>query len=684
MPYFYRALHAALLLVASFVVVAQGDGRAATLAQQLDARLVKIEADATSKVADSSLHQLQLLIEFYDERGGQPVWTSATGLNANGQELLQVMQGVQYEGLAPVDYHLPTVSTLNKQMEAEAAAAVAEALAVRAAREKEMAAELAAIAKAEQEAQKLAAEEAKRIAKEEAEAEAKAKAKAKEKAKENAAADEDEDTDDEDSDEDSDESSDEDTDEDADEDDSEVLPEAVPSKLIEAQKPATKVLPMPVAPPPRTVLLVDMELLLTDAYLQLARDRANGVVDPASLDIGWHIPARRTQALAGQGQAAEAGRVREYLQSLKPPAAEYLALEAAMQRYTALAQKGGWATLGGGGMLKLGESDSRRMPLLRKRLNISGDLESTVPLGDPEDFDMNLHHAVKHFQSRHGLKPDGVVGPNTLAVLNIPVADNLAAMRVNLERWRWMPEDLGARHIRVNVPGFHMAVYEDNKPVLDMPVIVGQPDRRTPNFSETMKYLVANPTWEVPPSIAKKDKLPILRENLAYLTEHGFDVLQGWGENEVKIDAATLDWNAYNEKYFPYHLRQNPGPTNALGRIKFMLPNKYNIYLHDTPGKHLFTATTRTFSSGCIRLERPLELADYVLGNDPRWKDKDIRQILEGAPKQILRLKNYIPVHIVYFTSWVDEQGIVNFREDVYNRDQEVLGALHQKTVASQ
>ncbi|MGB1581122.1 MAG: L,D-transpeptidase family protein, partial [Nevskiales bacterium] len=189
---------------------------------------------------------------------------------------------------------------------------------------------------------------------------------------------------------------------------------------------------------------------------------------------------------------------------------------------------------------------------------------------------------------------------------------------------------------------------------------------------------------EVPPSIAKKDKLPILKQNLAYLEEHKFDVLSGWGEDEVRVDAATLDWTQFNEGYFPYHLRQQPGPTNALGRIKFMLPNRFNIYLHDTPAKHLFDSETRTFSSGCIRLKQPLELADYILANDPRWQGKDIRQILEGEPKQILRLKNHIPVHILYFTAWAEqESAVVHFREDVYNRDINIVQALNEETTVS-
>lgn len=685
MPYLNRVLQAcwaaACLLLASQSMAAPPHARANELAKQLDARLEKLESDPASRVAGDVLATGGQVIVFYDERGGQPLWVDPNGLSKPGQELWTIIQAVEYEGLLPAHFHLPNLNAIFKKIETDSAAALAEALAVRAAREREIAAELAAL----EAARKAALQELKE----------------REEAARNAAQDDDDAADDDDddaadddddaADDDDDEAVDDDDDEaatdddDEQDDDSQALGRDQADKLTtEASATDISQLPPLVAPPPQASLLADIELLLADAYLLLARQRAFGVVNPTSLDIGWHLPMRGNKALGGQRQAAESGRLREYLQGLKPPAAEYLALEVALQRYSAIAARGGWPQLSAGSMLKLGEGDSKRVPLLRKRLASTGDLDTALASNSDGEFDMALHRAVKDFQARHGLQADGVVGPKTLYMLNVPVSERIAALRVNLERWRWLPEELGRTHIRVNVPAFHMAVYENNKPVLDMPVIVGMPDRRTPNFSETMKYLVANPTWEVPSSIAKKDKLPILRENLAYLTEHGFDVLSGWGEKETKVDAASLDWSEFNDEYFPYRLRQNPGPTNALGRIKFMLPNRYNIYLHDTPGKHLFSAQTRTFSSGCIRLQRPLELADYVLGNDPRWQGKDIREILEGEPKQILRLKNHIPVHILYFTAWVDEQGVVNFREDVYNRDGVVIDAMRQNLVAAQ
>ncbi|MDX1496215.1 MAG: L,D-transpeptidase family protein, partial [Salinisphaeraceae bacterium] len=437
-------------------------------------------------------------------------------------------------------------------------------------------------------------------------------------------------------------------------------------------------------PLPSLEVLADIEVLLADAYIHLARHRASGVVDPQALNIGWHITRRNVLNEQALYRAVVENKARAYLQSLKPAAPEYLALEMALQRYLALHERGGWRPIPTGGLLKPGEDDDR-VPALRIRLQLSGDLATLDGIdGDEDEYEGSIVQAVKRFQQRHGLKVDGIVGPNTIAHLNMTAIQKLDAIRASMERWRWLPADLGQRHIRVNVAGYSMQVIESGKPVLEMPTIVGMPTRRTPNFSETLKYLVANPTWEVPPSIAKKDKLPILKQNLAYLDEHKFDVLSGWGEDEVRVDAATLDWSQFNEEYFPYHLRQQPGPTNALGRIKFMLPNRFNIYLHDTPAKHLFDSDSRTFSSGCIRLKRPLELADYILGNDPRWQGKDIREILEGEPKQILRLKNHIPVHILYFTAWADqESGVVNFREDVYNRDINIIQALNEETSAS-
>lgn len=634
--------------------------RPGRLAEQLEFALEQLATKPM--VAGQVLREVEQVTQLYHQLDGQPAWVDGEGLTTAGSDLLHILEATRYEGLNSSVYHLSPITELQQQIASEADAAIAEVLAARAARAAEIAEEMAALVAAQAELD---------AAREEAEAEA---------AEEAAQSDDDEDADEDDA-SDEDDAADQDDEETVDDEDSVAeQAEEAPSDITNTAVESQHQLPPPVAPPPRLGLLVDLELLLSDAFLHLARHRAEGVVDPNSLTIGWHLPLRKLDYLASSATAVTEGRARAFLQSLKPPAAEYLALETALQRYTALAAKGGWPIIPAGSMLKLGEDDSQRVPLLRKRLHISGDMTAEAAQDEDEEFDMDLHRAVKHFQARHGLKADGVVGPNTLYMLNIPVEARVESLRVSLERWRWLPTDLGSTHIRVNVPGYQMAVYEENTPVLSMPVIVGQPDRQTPNFSETMKYLVANPTWEVPPSIAKKDKLPILRENLGYLTEHGFEVLKGWGKDEVKIDPTTLDWTTYNEKFFPFHLRQNPGPTNALGRIKFMLPNKYNIYLHDTPGKHLFTASARAFSSGCIRLERPLELADYILGRDARWQGKDIRQILEGEPKQILRLKKHIPVHILYFTAWVDEQGVVNFREDVYNRDREVLGALHQKT----
>jgi murein L,D-transpeptidase YcbB/YkuD len=250
---------------------------------------------------------------------------------------------------------------------------------------------------------------------------------------------------------------------------------------------------------------------------------------------------------------------------------------------------------------------------------------------------------------------------------------------VNLERWRWLPEELGDFYVVVNIASFRLDVVRDGKSVLDMRIVVGTPYRRTPVFSDQIRYLVLNPYWEVPGRIAIQDKLPLIKRNPNYLAEQGFTVLQGWGTAERIIDPSTVNWTGLSQQNFPYRLRQSPGPLNALGRVKFMFPNRFSVYLHDTPARELFDRETRTFSSGCIRVEAPLELAETLLSGDPRWSRAAINTASRAGREETVQLPTPVPVHLQYWTAWISRtDGRLQFSNDVYGRDQAVLRGLRE------
>jgi murein L,D-transpeptidase YcbB/YkuD len=245
---------------------------------------------------------------------------------------------------------------------------------------------------------------------------------------------------------------------------------------------------------------------------------------------------------------------------------------------------------------------------------------------------------------------------------------------LNLERWRWLPQDLGSRYLLINIPAFHLYVSESGEDVLTLRVIVGRVVRRTPVFSDTMRYLVFSPSWDVPPTILRQDKLPAIRENPAYAVEQNMRVFQLTDGTWTEIDPLTVDWSSATSSTI--RLRQRPGPSNALGRVKFMFPNPFNVYLHDTPSRELFARSQRDFSSGCIRVERPAELAEYLLRDDPAWTPQAIRAAMVSGQERSVTLPRPLPVHIQYWTAWVGRDGVVQFRRDIYDRDAKLDAAL--------
>jgi murein L,D-transpeptidase YcbB/YkuD len=294
----------------------------------------------------------------------------------------------------------------------------------------------------------------------------------------------------------------------------------------------------------------------------------------------------------------------------------------------------------------------------------------------PDVFDDDLVEGVKRFQYRHGLDPDGAVGEATLEALNVPVECRIEQIKANLERWRWLPSDFGERYILVNIAAFSLDVIENGRSAMKIPVIVGRDYRETPVFGADMTYVVLNPTWTVPPKLAVEDILPKVRKNPEFLGTQKIRVFSDWTEKAAEVDPATIDWSALGAARFPYLLRQDPGPENALGRIAFMLPNAYSVYLHDTPERGLFQRAERDFSSGCIRVADPIGLAEYLLAGEAGWDRRGIMAAIEKGATRSVPLPKPIPVFVVYLTAWVDEGGVTHFQRDVYNRDPVLIRAL--------
>ena len=329
----------------------------------------------------------------------------------------------------------------------------------------------------------------------------------------------------------------------------------------------------------------------------------------------------------------------------------YERLEQALQRYRGIAGRNEPEPVPPGPALKPG-AEGDRVEALRARLAAAAEAEGADPLPEtdrPELFDASLEEAVRTFQERHGLPADGIAGASTLAELNRTAEDQIRKIEVNLERWRRMPTDMGERHILVNIAAFRLDAIEGGRSVLDMRVIVGRTHSRTPVVSSAIERVVLNPSWYVPSSIASKEIWP---KGRSYLRRNGYEVMP---------DGK---------------LRQKPGENNSLGRVKFRFPNRFGVYLHDTPSRSLFDRTVRALSHGCVRLERPADLAAWVLRDDPQWSPEAIQDALDSSRERSIALSEPIPVHIAYWTAWVDDHGTLWFGQDIYDQDRELASFL--------
>lgn len=424
------------------------------------------------------------------------------------------------------------------------------------------------------------------------------------------------------------------------------------------------------------VYMARLDLLLTDAFLLYAAHLVEGRVDPTEVHEGWRARPRRFDLARLLSHALIGDQVGPVLADLAPPHQGYLLLREELERYRRISALGGWPAIPAGPVLRAGDTDPR-LPWLRLRLLAGGDLLEHDAAGG-ELFDKETATALVRFQHRHGLDGDGVLGPKTLAALNVPVEARIRQIELNLERWRWLPKDLGERHILVNIAGFQLTVVEGEQTVMTMPVVVGTAYRKTPVFSARVNHLVFAPYWNVPPTILREDKLPKIKADPGYVQRQHFEIVHGTEEQPTFLDPWKIPWRRVTAATFPGQLRQKPGPWNPLGRVKFMFPNAFDVYLHDTPEKHLFGRDARSFSSGCIRIQRPLDLARYLLKAQGWGRNRILAAMARSTPLRVDLIRS-IPVHVLYWTAWVDSEGILQFRDDIYLRDLDLDRALNRR-----
>jgi L,D-transpeptidase YcbB len=408
-----------------------------------------------------------------------------------------------------------------------------------------------------------------------------------------------------------------------------------------------------------------LDVLASDGLMHLFVHLRVGAIPARAVggDIAFEARPVDPQGLAEQSAAAP--DLSAFVDGVAPSSPAYRGLVEALARYRAAADAGGWPPVPTKGPnVTPGMSDAV-VPLVRQRLAATGELEASAePEGDPKVYDDELAEAVKAFQARNGLPKDGTLGAATRAALAVPVGDRISQIMVNLERARWLPEDLGRRYVAVNVPAFDLRLVENGKLVLEMPVVVGRTDRPTPLLATEITEVIFNPTWTVPPTLLKKDFLPRMQRNQSFLAKRGIQVVSHRVSGGNPVGRVTL--------------RQPPGPKNPLGRVKFHMPNGFAVYLHDTNAKYLMQQPRRALSSGCVRVGNALGLADQLLLNDARWTTARRKQFLSDWTTRSLPLRDPVPIYILYQTAWADEHGQIHSRVDLYGRDVALAKALSQ------
>jgi L,D-transpeptidase YcbB len=415
---------------------------------------------------------------------------------------------------------------------------------------------------------------------------------------------------------------------------------------------------------PTAEQLANADVLLTSAYVSLAEDLLTGQLDPKTLEQDWHISANREPIDSAVARSLRDARLDSAIARMRPQDVDYDALRRALVRFRSIVDSGGWPTVPRGKALKPGESaPPARLTALRERLRIEGfgaAADSTAPAASTTTvYDTGLASLVAEYQKRHGIVVDSVLGEETVASLNLPAQYRLAQIAGNLERYRWLPRSFGERYVMVNVPAFRLEA-RDSTGTLEMKVIVGKEfeGRKTPVFSDSMETVVFRPYWNITPDIQAEETAPNIAADPGYMEANDLEYFEDGGETRI---------------------RQKPGPKNSLGLVKFLFPNTFNVYLHDTPDQTLFEKDVRGFSHGCIRLEKPEELAMWVLG----WDASQVNAAMQaGKDNQSEKLSRKLPVYIVYATVF-EREGQLHFGNDVYSRDNVMVQAVSQSVAPS-
>jgi len=416
----------------------------------------------------------------------------------------------------------------------------------------------------------------------------------------------------------------------------------------------------------------DLDMMLTDSFFAYATHVSKGRLDPGKWFYQW-IPYRRSLDLVQVlNEALDKKDVEGALKNLPPRYPAYAQLRTELANYRQLAADGGWVVIPEKIKLKKG-STGHAVTLLKHRLLISGDLDATAMEND--HFDGRLQEALQRFQERHGLNADGVMAEETRKALNFSVEKRIRQIEWNMERWRWLPDELGPRYVMVNIPDYRLFVVEKQITIMSMKTVVGKPEQPTPVFMDNMSYLELNPTWNLPNSIVAEEMIPKVKKNPDYLTKKRIRIYKNWSPTAKEIDPKTINWATINPKKFPYRMIQDTG-VNPLGRIKFMFPNQFDVYLHDTTQKSLFQRSKRMYSHGCIRVEKPYDLGEWVLKDDPAWPKTRILAEIKKGKRQVVNLPKHIPVYVIYLTAWFDTRGHIHFRDDIYDYDKSLEEVL--------
>jgi len=392
-----------------------------------------------------------------------------------------------------------------------------------------------------------------------------------------------------------------------------------------------------------------MELMITAQYLHYAREAWSGLPESVSRKEEWYIPRKKRQFdIHLDSILSENGYTRSLVEPLP---IQYNRLKFHLKQLRELEQQGNWLPIRTDRKKYVAGDTGLVIATIRKKLAQTGDLDVD---NRSQVFDASLTDAVKNFQFRYGMKEDGVIGQAVLREMNKPLSFRIRQILVNMERTRWMGSDPKGDHLVVNIPQFQLMVYENDTVSWSCRVVVGKEANKTAIFQGALKYIVFSPYWNVPPGIMTKEILPELRKNPNYL------------------DRLNMEWHGDG-------IRQRPGPSNALGKVKFLFPNSFNMYLHDTPAKFMFNQEKRAFSHGCIRVAEPRKLAIHLLKGDPSWSVSRIDSAMNAGTEKYVVLKKTVPVSIVYFTAWADEKGRIHFRDDIYNRDERLMEMIFLK-----